>query len=160
MSNLYKIVLLIISGFLLPSGASAAGEDVCECIKIKISAPDTLKHGTYLDYKFTLKNTCSGGVWVNTGFFSYRVYNLNNTVAYRTKELTFVNRYKYPEYVLIMPNAEYEFKFADDLFFEYRLERHNRYRIGLRYHNLKAKHAGRNMNFLCSKELKRTFYVK
>ena len=156
----YKILLLILAGYLSQNKAAAQSADVCECVKIRIDLPDTLKYNTYLDYKFTIKNTCAGGVWINTNFFSYTVYNLSNTIARRTKELTFVNRYKYPEYVLIMPKAEYEFKFADDLFFEYKLERHTRYRVGLRYQNLKAKHSGKNANFLCSRELKRTIYVK
>ncbi len=157
MSRIVKISLLCIAAYLLPLKSFAIGEDVCNCIKFKITATDTLRQNTYLNYSVSVKNTCPYKVWVNTTFFGYTLYNQNGTPAKRIRELTFVKRYQYPEYVLIAPSAEYDFKFADDAFFEFKLERHTRYIVGLKYINKKArKTTGKHPNFLCSKELKRT----
>lgn len=161
MSKVLKIVLLLLTVNVLPGRALAADDDVCECVKIKVSSTDTLALNTYLEYKFSLKNTCKSKVWVNTGHFGFTIYDQNNRPAKRLRELTFVKRYKYPDFVLIEPNAEYEFKFSDDAFFEYKMERHNKYIVGLKYTNKKAKHPSkRNLNFLCNRELKRMLYIK
>lgn len=139
----------------------AATEDVCECIKIRSGATDTLIRPNYFEYKFTIKNTCTNAVWINTGFFGFSFYDVKGRPIRKLRELTFVKRYKYPEYVLIAPNAEYEFKFSDDAFFEYKLEHHTKYVAGLNYSNKKAKHASKkSLNYLCTRELKRFVYVK
>jgi hypothetical protein len=154
-------LLLLISTSILSFTSFAKGEEVCECIKIKIDAADTIKRNTYLNYKFTIKNTCSTAVWVHTGYFGFALYDLKGKPVKRLRELTFVKRYKYPDFVLIDPKAEYEFKFSDDPFFEYKLERHTKYVLGLKYSNSKAKHkTAKNLNFLCPRELKRFIYVK
>ena len=156
-----RYLLLLIITSILSATSFAKGQDVCDCVKIKVNAADTIKRNTYLDYKFTLKNTCSTAVWVNTGYFGFTLYDLKGKPVRKLRELTFVKRYKYPDFVLIDPKAEYEFKFSDDPFFEYKLERHTKYVLGLRYANTKARHkAARNLNFLCNKELKRFIYVK
>lgn len=161
MSRSLKISLLCFAAYLLPLKSFGIGEDVCDCIKLKINATDTLRKNTYLNYSVTLKNTCTYKTWVNTTFFGYTLYHQNGTPVKRLRELTFVKRYQYPEYILLAPNAEYEFKFADDAFYEFKIERHTRYIVGLKYINKKAKNnSGRHPNFLCSKELKRTVYVK
>jgi hypothetical protein len=161
MSRLLKIFLLCTAAYLLPLKSSGIGEDVCDCIKFRIGATDTLKTGNYLNYSVSVKNTCTYKTWINTSFFGYTLYNQNGTPVKRLRELTFVKRYQYPEYVLLAPNAEYEFKFADDAFYEFKLDHHTRYIVGLKYINKKAKNnSGKHVNFLCSKELKRTVYVK
>ncbi|MBL7717544.1 MAG: hypothetical protein JNL72_01805 [Flavipsychrobacter sp.] len=161
MRILLKITLLLAATCLLPQKATATGEDVCECVKLKVGSADTLAPNTYLDYRFSVKNTCKSKVWVNTSSFGFAIYDQNNKPARRLRELTFVKRYKYPEFVLIEPNAEYEFKFSDDAFFEYKMDRNSKYIVGLRFANKKYKHpSGRNLNFLCTKELKRLLYVK
>jgi len=155
----YFLLLFITS--ILSFSSFAKGQDVCECVKIKVNAADSIKLNTYLNYKFTIKNTCSVAVWVNTSYFGFALYDLKGKPVKRLRELTFVKRYKYPDFVLIDPKAEYEFKFSDDAFFEYKLERHTKYVLGLSYSNTKAKHkAAKSLNFLCSRELKRFIYVK
>jgi hypothetical protein len=161
MRDIFKILLLVLIGHLAPAECLAIGEDVCDCVKIKVHAQDTISKNTYLNYKFTVKNTCSVGVWINTGFFGFTIYNADGKPAQQLKKLTFVKRYNYPEFVQIAPAAEYEFKFSDDAFFEFKMDRRNKYIVGLKYSNTKAKHAvGKNMNYLCTRELKRTIYVK
>ena len=133
MNKIIKIALLATAGYLLPLSSFGIGEDVCDCIKVKVGSTDTIAKNTYLGYKFSIKNTCKSSVWLNTGYFGYRILNLNGTPTKRLRELTFVKRYQYPEFVLIAPNAEYELKFADDPFFEFKMERRTRYQVRLTY---------------------------
>jgi hypothetical protein len=162
MRSIKEIILLIFTVCTLPLAGRAKGEeDVCECVKLKTFASDTLRRNSYLNYKFSIKNTCSSGVWINTSYFSFAVYNGNGKPTPRIRELTFVKRYTYPEFVLIAPNAEYEFKYADDPFFEYKLERHTRYIVGLRYDNKKHRNVkAKGLNYLCTRELRRSVYIK
>ena len=160
MNKTIKIALLAAAGYILPYNCFGVADDVCDCIKVKVGSRDTLSRNAYLDYKFSIKNTCSYSVWLNTGYFGYNILNYNGTQAKRIRELTFVKRYQYPEFVLIAPNAEYEFKFADDPFYEFKLERHTKYQVRLKYSNTKRRHYGKGQNYLCTKEWKRVVYVK
>lgn len=160
MNKIIKTALLATLGYLLPYISFGAGDDVCDCIKVKVGSTDTISKNTYLDYKFSIKNTCASSVWLNTGYFGYGIVNLNGTPTKRLRELTFVNRYQYPEFILIAPNAEYELKFADDPFIEFKMERRTKYQVRLKYDNTKRKSAKKGLNYLCTKEWKRVVYVK
>ncbi len=160
MNKIIKIALLATAGYLLPLSSFGIGEDVCDCIKVKVGSSDTISKNTYLAYKFSIKNSCNYSVWLNTGFFGYHILDLNGTPTRRLRELTFVKRYQYPEFVLIAPNAEYELKFADDPFYEFKMNRRTLYNVRLTYNNTQKKTPKKGQNYLCTKAWKRLLYVK
>ena len=77
------------------------------------------------------------------------------------RELQFVKRFTYPPFVLIKPGSDFDFKFADNPFDEYQLHRGSRYWFRFSFNNTSLRQpSGKNLNYLCKKELQRLVYIK
>jgi len=135
--------------------------EVCNCVLMKIEAQDTLSDDAYITYVFTVKNRCKEPVWINSTKFGFTVNNFNGSHARVIRELQFVKRYTYPQFVSIAPGSQFEFKFADNPFDEYLLSRGNRYWFRFSYNNTNLRHpSGKSLNYLCRKELQRLVYIR
>lgn len=133
----------------------------CHCVLMKIEAQDTIGEDAYITYIFTVKNRCKEPVWINSTKFGFTVNNFNGSRARVIRELQFVKRFTYPPFVLIKPGSDFEFKFADNPFDEYLLNRGSRYWFRFNYNNTSLRHpSGKNLNYLCKKELQRLVYIK
>ena len=143
------------------AGEKYTSLNVCNCVSMKIQAQDTLGNDAYITYTFTLKNRCKEPVWVNSGRFGFFVNNFNGGRPRVLRELLFVKRAIYPPFVLIKPGSDFDFKFADNPFDEYQLKRGNRYWFRFTYNNTTLRQpSGKNLNYLCKKELQRLVYIK
>src|SRR5690606_36917124 len=107
-----------------------------------------------------LKNNCKEAVWVNTSSFGYRVFNPDGKPTRVLRKLSFVKRYNYPEFVMLPPDSEYEFKFSDDAFFEYDLHRALNYEFRYYFNNTTKKAAMDGLNYLCIKEVRQMVHIK
>ena len=134
---------------------------VCNCVWLKIQAPDTLSEDAYITYYFTVKNKCKEPVWVSSSRFGFVVNNYNGSRPRVLRELQFVKRFSYPPFVLVKPNSDFQFKFADNPFDEYQLKRGSRYWFRFTFNNTSLRHpSGKNLNYLCKKELQRLVYIR
>lgn len=107
----------------------------CQCVQMSIEVADTLGYNTYINYKFIFKNTCPEPVWVSTKHFRFVPLNAFGKPVRVIRKLGFVVRHDYPDFVQLLPNEEQAFKYADDAFFEYALDRANFYKFQFMYTN-------------------------
>lgn len=101
----------------------------CECVEMRIEVADTLQYNSYINYTFVFKNTCPRPVWVSTKHFRFIPYNAFGKPVRVIRKLGFVVRHDYPDFVQLLPDEEQAFKYADDAFFEYALDKSNFYKF-------------------------------
>lgn len=104
-------------------------EGFCSCISLGIKAQDSINFEDYVNYSFTFKNNCKSEVYVYSYAFRFTVADYFGRPAKRIRRIDFVKRFDHPEYVRIDPGETYEYRFADDPFFEYELSRGSQYRF-------------------------------
>ncbi|OSZ79215.1 hypothetical protein CAP35_13445 [Chitinophagaceae bacterium IBVUCB1] len=114
-------------------------DGTCKCVDIAIRAQDTIQFEDYVNYSFTFKNDCKAEVFVHSGSFRFIVADYFGRPAKRMRKLDFIKRFDHPEYVRLSPGETYEYRFADDPFFEYELSRGSQYRFSFMYNNMANK---------------------
>lgn len=134
---------------------------LCQCVSFAIKAPDTLMYEDYINYTFILKNNCKETVWVHSGSFRFSVANFFGYPVKVIRKLDYVKRFDLPEYVKLLPGEEYEYRFADDAFFQYDISKGAQYKFSFIYNNTSNKYrAAPNKTYLCIQLKDKMIYVK
>ncbi len=105
----------------------------CDCMTMEIKAPQDIRYADYLNYSFIFRNRCEEPLWVQSSEFGFSVHRTNGQSAKTLRSLNFSKQYKYPEWVEISPENDFEFQFADDPFFRYELQSGDEYIFRFRY---------------------------
>lgn len=134
---------------------------LCKCVSMDIDVEDVLQYKTYLNYKFIFKNKCKIDVWVSSRHFRFRPYNSFGKPVKVLRELSFVKRYDYPDFVRIKPGETYTFSYGDDAFFEYDLQKGQAYKFIFEHRNFgdKSKQEPRK-TYLCGQKRSHLIMVK
>jgi len=114
---------------------SVLKEGTCGCMQMDMMAQDTINFEDYVNYGFKFKNNCKESVYVHSFSFKFMVYESTGYPAKRIRKIDFVKRFDYPAFVKIRPGGAYEYRFADDPFFEYDLVRGKQYKFTFMYNN-------------------------
>lgn len=134
---------------------------LCQCVSFAIKAPDTLAYEDYINYTFILKNNCKETVWIHSGSFRFSVANFFGYPVKVIRKLDYVKRFDLPEYVKLLPGEEYEYRFADDAFFQYDISKGAQYKFSFIYNNTSNKYrAAPNKTYLCIQLKDKMIYVK
>lgn len=133
----------------------------CKCVVMDIDVSPLLQYETYLNYSFIFKNNCKIDVWVSSKHFRFKPYNSFNKPVKVIRELSFVQRYDYPDFVKIMPGESYTFKYGDDAFFEYDLRQGQSYNFIFEHRNfgIRSKMAPEK-TYLCGQKRTQLISVK
>lgn len=107
----------------------------CKCILMSMKVQDTINFEDYINYSFIFENKCKEQVWIHSGSFRFLVNDVFGHAVTRIRKIDFVKRYDYPEYVKLSPGETFEFNFADDPFFEYKMNRSQEYKFNFLYSN-------------------------
>lgn len=136
-------------------------EGFCGCVELKIKGQDTINFEDYINYSFTFKNNCKSEVFVYSYAFRFGVADYFGKPVKRLRRIDFVKRFDHSEYVRIDPGETYEYRFADDPFFEYELTRGSQYRFTFIHSNTtnKSKIAP-TKTYLCSEVKEQIVTVK
>lgn len=110
-------------------------EGTCKCVAITIKAQEIIKFEDYINYSFSIVNNCKADVFVHSGSFRFAVVDYFGKPVKRLRKLDFIKRFDHPEFVRLSPGEVYEYRFADDPFFEYELSRGSQYRFSFSYRN-------------------------
>lgn len=133
----------------------------CTCVSMAIKSQDTIYYENYVNYSFTFRNNCKETVYINSACFSFSVVNV---FGYRVKELRkvdYVKRFEYPEFVKLPPGESFEFRLADDPFFQFNMGKSERYKFRFMYNNTSYKsRSAPNKTYLCTKFEDKDVYVK
>ncbi len=133
----------------------------CSCVAFAIKAPDTIQYEDYLNYTYILKNNCKETVWVHSGSFRFSVANVWGKPVKTIRKLDYVKRFDIPEYVKLMPDEEYEYRFADDAFFQYEIGKGSPYKFSFIYNNTDYKYkAAPGKTYLCFQLKEKMIFVK
>lgn len=136
----------------------------CKCMSMDLKAQDSVDFENYINYRFIFKNKCKEQILVHSGSFRFLVNDYFGHPVTRLRKVDFVKRFDYPEYVRISPGETYEFNFADDPFFEFKMNRSQQYRFNFMYNNTvpavdkKGRHAPKS--FQCLEVREKVVYVK
>jgi hypothetical protein len=110
-------------------------EGNCKCVTMDMKVQDTIDYENYINYRFRFVNKCKEMVLIHSGSFKFLVNDYFGHPVTRIRKVDFVKRFDYPEYVHVSPGETYEFNFADDPFFEYKMSRAQQYRFSFMYNN-------------------------
>ncbi|MBL7682670.1 MAG: hypothetical protein JNK00_04880 [Flavipsychrobacter sp.] len=136
-------------------------EGVCKCVNIAIAAQDTIRFEDYVNYSFVFRNDCKAEVFVHSGSFRFVVADYFGKPVKRIRKLDFIKRFDHPEFVRLSPGETYEYRFADDPFFEYELSRGMQYRFTFIYNNQANKYrAAPAKTFHCAESKEHVITVK
>ncbi len=136
-------------------------EGFCGCVELKIKGQDTINFEDYINYSFTFKNNCKSEVFVYSYAFRFGVTDYFGKPVKRLRRIDFVKRFDHSEYVRIDPGETYEYRFADDPFFEYQLARGSQYRFTFIHSNATNKSkAAPNKTYMCSEAKEQIVTVK
>lgn len=108
-------------------------EQFCQCLTMELIAPEKLPYSAYLNYGFKIHNRCQETMYVQSSGFQFSVFQTNGRTAKTLRSLQFSKQFKYPEWVAISPQEDYEFQFADDPFFRYDLQSGEEYIFRFQY---------------------------
>jgi hypothetical protein len=133
----------------------------CECVEVNVKAQDTVDYGQYVNYSFLFKNKCRDVVYIHSASFGFKPYNYFKQPVKVIRKISFVKRFDLPEFVIINPKDSFEFRFADDAFFEYDLHKSQEYTFKFVYSNssIKSK-ANPKKTYLCTKVRDLPVFVK
>jgi len=133
----------------------------CTCVKMDIKAPTVLERETYLNYEFIFKNDCKIDVWISSKHFRFTPYNSFDKPVKVLRKLSFVKRFDIPDFVKIEPGENYTFKYSDDAFFEYDLNKGQSYKFIFEHRNFgdRAKKAPEK-TYLCGQKRTQLITVK
>lgn len=138
-----------------------AKEGFCGCVELKIKGQDTINFEDYINYSFTFKNNCKSEVFVYSYAFRFGVTDYFGKPVKRLRRIDFVKRFDHSEYVRIDPGETYEYRFADDPFFEYELTRGSQYRFTFIHSNTSNKSKiAPTKTYLCSEVKEQIVTVK
>jgi len=136
-------------------------EGTCKCVDITINAQETIQFEDYVNYSFTFRNDCKNDVFVHSASFRFTVADYFGKSVKRIRKLDFIKRFDHPEFVRLSPGETYEYRFADDPFFEYELSRGSQYRFTFMYYNIASKYKPQPAKtLLCNKYREVTINVK
>ncbi|MBS1771361.1 MAG: hypothetical protein JST82_00785 [Bacteroidetes bacterium] len=110
-------------------------EGTCKCVKMELKAQDTIGYNDYVNYQFIFTNTCKQMVYIHSGSFRYSVADYFGHPIKRIRTVDFVKRFDYPEYVRVSPGETFEFRFADDPFFEFDMHKGMQYKFNFMYNS-------------------------
>jgi len=136
-------------------------EGFCGCVSLTIKAQETINFEDYINYSFTFKNNCKSEVYVYSYAFRFTVTDYFGKPVKRLRRIDFVKRFDHSEYERIDPGETYEYRFADDPFFEYELTRGSQYRFAFMHNNAtnKSKIAP-GKTYLCNEYKEQVVTVK
>lgn len=136
-------------------------EGLCGCVSLAIKAQETINYEDYINYTFTFKNNCKTEVYVYSYAFRFTVTDYFGKPVKRLRRIDFVKRFDHSEYERIDPGETYEYRFADDPFFEYELMRGSQYRFAFMHSNAtnKSKIAP-GKTYLCNEYKEQVVTVK
>ncbi len=134
---------------------------VCQCVAMELKTRDTLNFGEYITYSFIFKNNCKDIVSINSSSFRFTALNAFGKQVRVLRKVAFVKRFDIPEFVKLSPGETYEFKFADDAFFEYELHKSELYKFVFTHSNSTQKHkAPKTRTYLCTEWRDKQIFVK
>lgn len=134
---------------------------VCQCVALELKTQDTLHFGEYITYSFIFKNNCKDIVSINSSSFRFTALNAFGKQVRVLRKVAFVKRFDIPEFVKLSPGETYEFKFADDAFFEYELHKNQLYKFVFTHSNSTQKHkASKSRTYLCTEWRDKQIFVK
>jgi hypothetical protein len=114
--------------------------DACGCVKLDVTAQDTVHYEDYVNYSFSFKNNCKEKIYINSGAFGFVVATPEGKPLRVLRKLQFSKQYKYPDFVEVRPGEEYTFQFGDDPFFQYELRQGWKYKFSFTYYNTTQKY--------------------
>ena len=133
----------------------------CKCVDMQLKAQDSVNFEDYVNYTFIFKNNCKDMVYVHSGSFRFTVANVFGRPVKRIRKVDFIKRFDYPEFVPLSPGEVYEFRFADDPFFEYEMERKQQYQFTFMYNNPNRKHRIHpDKTHLCTEQRNHMVFVR
>lgn len=136
-------------------------EGFCGCVSLTIKAQDVIDYEDYINYSFVFKNNCKSEVYVYSYAFRFTVTDYFGKPVKRLRRIDFVKRFDHSEYERIDPGETYEYRFADDPFFEYELKRGSQYRFSFVHSNTTNKSKqGPTKTYLCNELKEQVVTVK
>jgi hypothetical protein len=136
-------------------------EGNCGCIEMTVKTSDTLEYQQYINYTVKFKNNCKETVYINSSSFHFVPFNYFGYPVRTIRKMSFVKHFDLPPFVKLEPNEIYEFRFADDPFFEYDLRRHEQYKFSFIHNNKTEKYkAAPAKTYLCSRYEDKMIFVK
>ena len=136
-------------------------EGSCKCVEMKLKAQDSVGYEDYVNYTFIFTNNCKDLVYVHSGSFRFSVANIFGHAVKRIRKVDFIKRFDYPEFVPLSPGETYEFRFADDPFFEFAMDRGQEYKFTFMYSNPSHKHRTQpSKTHLCTEMRDHNVYVR
>lgn len=135
--------------------------DVCGCVKLDVTAQDTVRFEDYVNYSFSFKNNCKEKIFINSGSFGFVVATPEGVPVRMLRKLQFTRQFKYPEFVEVRPGEEYMFQFGDDPFFQYDLRQGWKYKFSFTYYNTTKKYRpSPNHTYLCNEFRDKIIVIK
>lgn len=133
----------------------------CKCVEMRVKTSDTLEFGQYINYSFIFKNNCKETVHINSSGFYIQPYNFFGQKVKVLRKIAFVKRFDIPEYVTLSPKDSFEYRFADDPFFEFDIRKAEQYKFKFFYSNTnnKVKKDPRK-TYLCTEIREQMIFVK
>lgn len=104
-------------------------EGFCGCVSLTIKGQETIDYEDYINYSFVFKNNCKSEVYIYSYAFRFSVTDYFGKPVKRLRRIDFVKRFDHSEYERVGSGETYEYRFADDPFFEYELQRGSQYRF-------------------------------
>jgi hypothetical protein len=136
-------------------------EGNCGCVDMIVKTTDTLEYQQYINYTVTFKNNCKETVYINSASFHFIPFNFFGNPVRELRKISFVKRFNLPPFVRLDPKETFEFKFADDPFFEFDLHRHEQYKFSFIHSNKTQKYkAAPSKTYLCSRYEDKMVFVK
>lgn len=147
-----------------PKGKSkevAVDVQYCACVELVVKAQDTISFENYVNYSFSFKNKCRDNVFINSGSFSFMVMNSFGGRITELRKMDYAKRFEFPDFVKVAPGEQFEFRLADDPFFQFEMSKNTNYRFRFMYNNTSNKYrAAPAKTYLCIKMAEKEIYVK
>jgi hypothetical protein len=133
----------------------------CKCVQMTIKTHDTLDWQQYVSYSFVFTNTCKQIVWIHTPSLTFAPFKQDGKKVDVIRKATFVKRPGLPDFIKLNKGETYQFKFADDPFFEFDLKKGEQYRFSFAHTNTtqKCKNA-LGSTYQCFRQEDKMIYVK
>jgi hypothetical protein len=135
--------------------------EYCGCVKLDVTAQDTVRFQDYVNYSFSFKNNCKEKIYINSGSFGFVVATPQGVPLRTLRKLQFTKQYKYPDFVEVRPGEEYTFQFGDDPFFQYDLRQGWKYKFSFTYYNTTRKYnPSPRHTYLCNEFREKMIVIK
>lgn len=133
----------------------------CTCVEMTVNAPDTIRFGDYLNYKYVFKNKCKDVVYISSASFRFVPFNYFNQRVRVLRKSEFVKRFNLPDFVKLTPGDSFTFDFADDPFFEFDLKRQEIYKFSFIYSDPISKYKmAPSKTYLCTEFKEKMIFIK